>query len=189
MTWPSLGEELGYGDGYLTDSYAAGLAGMALGCIFFIPAADLIGRKPVYLFASLIMVLANVGQATFQTRTQYIVLQTIAGLAGSVNDTIIQMTVSTVCWTTHLWCRAYVVRITDRGSFFRPPACNNEWYLYHNGGRWRKALSIRTISLLKLTIPASRHILVSFRPDTSSVVRDGDGYGGGVPFSTQWYYS
>ncbi|BAE64630.1 unnamed protein product [Aspergillus oryzae RIB40] len=93
VTWPSLGEELGYGDGYLTDSYAAGLAGMALGCIFFIPAADLIGRKPVYLFASLIMVLANVGQATFQTRTQYIVLHTIAGLAGSVNDTIIQMTI------------------------------------------------------------------------------------------------
>lgn len=97
VTWPSLTEELGYGSKYLNDSYAAGLGGMAIGCVFFIPAADLIGRKPVYIFASLTMVLANIGQASFQTRAQYIVLQTIAGLAGSVNDTIIQMTVSTAC--------------------------------------------------------------------------------------------
>ncbi|KAE8382003.1 major facilitator superfamily domain-containing protein [Aspergillus bertholletiae] len=93
VTWDSLSGELGYGMAYLNDSYAAGLAGMAIGCIFFVPAADLIGRKPVYMFASFIIVLANIGQATFQTRVQYIVLQVIAGLAGSVNDAIIQMTI------------------------------------------------------------------------------------------------
>lgn len=39
------------------------------------------------------MVLVNVGQATFKTRTQYLVIQVISGIAGSVNDTIFQMTV------------------------------------------------------------------------------------------------
>ncbi|KAH8434396.1 uncharacterized protein LDX57_012044 [Aspergillus melleus] len=93
VTWPSLTAELGYDSEYLTYSYAAGLAGLAVGCVLFIPAAVLLGRKPVYLCASLTMILVNVGQALFQTKTQYIVLQVLAGLAGSVNDTIIQMTI------------------------------------------------------------------------------------------------
>ncbi|KAI9041846.1 major facilitator superfamily domain-containing protein [Aspergillus affinis] len=93
VTWPSLTAELGYDSEYLTYSYAAGLAGLGVGCVLFIPAAVLLGRKPVYLCASLTMVFVNVGQALFRTKAQYIVLQVLAGLAGSVNDTIIQMTI------------------------------------------------------------------------------------------------
>ncbi|KAG2416233.1 hypothetical protein HFD88_007426 [Aspergillus terreus] len=93
VTWPSLSSELGYGNAYLNNTYAAGLAGLAIGCIFFIPLASMVGRKPVYMAAATVMVLVNVGQALFQTKTQYVVLQVLAGLAGSVNDTIIQMTI------------------------------------------------------------------------------------------------
>lgn len=93
VTWDAMGAELGFEYGFLNNSYAAGLAGMTIGSIFFIPAAMIFGRKPVYLFAALTMVLVNVGQARFQTKVQYIVLQVLAGLAGSINDTIIQMTV------------------------------------------------------------------------------------------------
>lgn len=88
-----MGAELGFEYEFLNNSYAAGLAGMTIGSIFFIPAAMIFGRKPVYLFAALTMVLVNVGQARFQTKVQFIVLQVLAGLAGSINDTIIQMTV------------------------------------------------------------------------------------------------
>lgn len=42
---------------------------------------------------TLTMVLVNVGQAIFETRAQYIVLQVLAGLEGSTNDTIIQISV------------------------------------------------------------------------------------------------
>ncbi|OJJ31457.1 hypothetical protein ASPWEDRAFT_54605 [Aspergillus wentii DTO 134E9] len=94
VTWNALEDELGFDSGFLNNSYAAGLAGMTVGCIFFIPAALIFGRKPVFFIASLTMVLVNVGQALFRTKTQYIVLQVIAGLAGSINDTIIQMTIS-----------------------------------------------------------------------------------------------
>ncbi|KAL5356445.1 major facilitator superfamily domain-containing protein [Aspergillus floccosus] len=93
VTWPSLSSELGYGNAYLNNTYAAGLAGLAIGCIFFIPLASMVGRKPVYISAAIVMVLVNIGQALFQTKIQYVVLQVMAGLAGSVNDTIIQMTI------------------------------------------------------------------------------------------------
>lgn len=93
VTWDAMGAELGFEYEFLNNSYAAGLAGMTIGSIFFIPAAMIFGRKPVYLFAALTMVLVNVGQARFQTKVQFIVLQVLAGLAGSINDTIIQMTV------------------------------------------------------------------------------------------------
>lgn len=85
--------ELGFEHDFLNASYAAALAGLAVGCILFAPAALVFGRKPVYLCATLIMVLVNVGQAIFETKGQYIALQVLAGLAGSINDTIIQISV------------------------------------------------------------------------------------------------
>lgn len=93
VTWTPLTEEFGFSNMYLTASYASGLAGMGIGCFFLIPIAISFGRKPLYIFASLVMVLVNVGQAMFHTHAQYIILQVVAGLAGSINDTIMQMTV------------------------------------------------------------------------------------------------
>jgi len=93
VTWPSLTKDFGFSDSELTASYAVSFAGLAVGCIFCIPIAISVGRKPVYLVASLMMVLINVGQAIFKTKTQYMILQVLAGLAGSINDTIVQMTV------------------------------------------------------------------------------------------------
>lgn len=109
-----MGSELGFEYEFLNNSYAAGLAGMTVGSIFFIPSALIFGRKPVYLFAAMTMILVNVGQARFQRKEQYIVLQVLAGLAGSVNDTIIQMTVRSPVSMPNatvavadiiLWCR------------------------------------------------------------------------------------
>lgn len=94
VTWDAMEAELGFEYDFLNASYAAALAGLATGCILFAPAALVFGRKPVYLCATLTMVLVNVGQAIFATKAQYIVLQVLAGLAGSINDTIIQITVS-----------------------------------------------------------------------------------------------
>lgn len=53
------GSELGFGYNFLNNSYAAGLAGLAVGSVFFVPAALIFGRKAVYLFASITMVLVN----------------------------------------------------------------------------------------------------------------------------------
>ena len=85
--------ELGFEHDFLTASYAAALAGLAVGCILFAPAALEFGRKPVYLCMTLTMVLVNVGQAIFKTKAQYVALQVLSGLAGSINDTIIQISV------------------------------------------------------------------------------------------------
>jgi len=88
-----MGAELGFESDFLNASYAAALTGLAVGSVLFAPSALIFGRKPVYLCATLTMVLVNVGQAMFKTKTQYIVLQVLAGLAGSINDTIIQISV------------------------------------------------------------------------------------------------
>lgn len=100
--------ELGFQYNFLNASYAAALAGLAGGCILFAPVALIFGRKPVYMCATLTMVLVNVGQACFQKRAQWIILQVLAGLAGSINDTIIQISVS--FYAPHkpqllTWCR------------------------------------------------------------------------------------
>lgn len=129
VTWDAMGADLGFGYEYLNNSYAAGLAGMTVGSIFFIPAAMIFGRKPVYLFAALTMVLVNVGQAIFQTKVQFIVLQVIAGLAGSINDTIIQMTVRSLISMPKLLFQCLTSFYLDIRSLLRSPTGHVEWSL------------------------------------------------------------
>ena len=129
VTWDAMGADLGFEYEFLNNSYAAGLAGMTIGSIFFIPAAMIFGRKPVYLFAALTMVLVNVGQARFQTRVQFIVLQVLAGLAGSINDTIIQMTVRSLVSMPKLLFQYLILFDVDIGSLLRPPTGHVEWRL------------------------------------------------------------
>ena len=124
-----MGADLGFEYEFLNNIYAAGLAGMTIGSIFFIPAAMIFGRKPVYLFAALTMVLVNVGQARFQTRVQFIVLQVLAGLAGSINDTIIQMTVRSLVSMPKLLFQYLILFDVDIGSLLRPPTGHVEWRL------------------------------------------------------------
>lgn len=94
MTWAAMAEELGFSYNFLNAGYAAGLGGLAIGCFFLIPSAVLFGRKPVYIFATFGMLLVNIGQAVFTTRTQYIALQVLSGLLGSVSEVLVQMTAS-----------------------------------------------------------------------------------------------
>jgi hypothetical protein len=53
-------DELDFDYDFLNDGYAAGLAGLAVGCIFFIPAAVLFGQKPVYLLSTFALLLVNI---------------------------------------------------------------------------------------------------------------------------------
>jgi MFS family permease len=92
--WQNFNEELGMSYDTLNNGYAANMAGLATGCIIFIPIALRIGRRPVYLFTSLIMFAAGAWQAETYTVGDMIGMNAIAGIAGAVNEALFQVTVS-----------------------------------------------------------------------------------------------
>lgn len=92
--WQNFNEELGMSYDMLNNGYAANMAGLATGCIIFIPIALRIGRRPVYLVTSLIMFGAGAWQAETHTVGDMIGMNTIAGIAGAVNEALFQVTVS-----------------------------------------------------------------------------------------------
>ncbi|KAJ4258878.1 hypothetical protein NW762_007965 [Fusarium torreyae] len=92
--WQNFNEELGMSYDTLNNGYAANMAGLAIGCIIFIPIALRIGRRPVYLFTSLVMFAAGAWQAETYTVGDMIGMNAIAGVAGAVNEALFQVTVS-----------------------------------------------------------------------------------------------
>ena len=62
--------------------------GLALGPFVFAPASELIGRKPVYVYTSLLFVLFNIATALAPTYASLNILRFIAGTFGSTGPTL-----------------------------------------------------------------------------------------------------
>ncbi|KAH6952200.1 major facilitator superfamily domain-containing protein [Fusarium avenaceum] len=92
--WQNFNEELGMSYDALNNGYAANMAGLAIGCIIFIPIALRIGRRPIYLITGLIMFASGIWQAMTYTIGDMVGMNAIAGIAGAVNEALFQVTVA-----------------------------------------------------------------------------------------------
>lgn len=77
----------------LNNASAINYAGTGAGCIFFIPFAVKYGRRPVYLVSTAMMAAMSFWSARMTTVAELYITNLLAGLAGSTNETIVQMTV------------------------------------------------------------------------------------------------
>lgn len=77
----------------LNDGYATNMATLSIGCLFFVPIALRIGRRPIYILTALIMLAGAIWQAKMYTVGDMIGANAITGLAGAVNEAIFQVTV------------------------------------------------------------------------------------------------
>ncbi|KAF4336859.1 HOL1 substrate-H+ antiporter [Fusarium beomiforme] len=92
--WQNFNEELGFSFDAMNNGYAANMAGLCVGCIIFIPIALRIGRRPVYLITGLVMFASGAWQAQTSTLGDMFGVNTIAGIAGAVNEALFQVTVT-----------------------------------------------------------------------------------------------
>ncbi|QNP95575.1 YALIA101S08e04764g1_1 [Yarrowia lipolytica] len=92
--WGPLNEELGFTFDQLNNGYAMGLAGLGLGCPFLIPFANKFGKRPVYLCGIAAVVGTAIWQAKMYHPYDMYIATFIDGLAASLTETIIQMTVA-----------------------------------------------------------------------------------------------
>ena len=80
----------------LTYASSSQLAGLALGCLFFIPLTIKYGRRPTYVVSCAVLAGVTWWSARMNTYWELIVTNIVTGLAGAINETAVQMTVSQI---------------------------------------------------------------------------------------------
>lgn len=88
-----MSTQLGFSYDTLNDSYGVSAATLSIGCIIFTPFAMRYGRRPVYIVTSVIIFCMDIWSARMQSVPDLILTNLFMGLAGSVNESLFQMTV------------------------------------------------------------------------------------------------
>jgi len=98
LVWQLYNEELEISYSQLNNTFAANCAGLAVGCIIFIPFALKHGRRLVYIVSTVITLAMAVWQSKLNTSGEMLATQVISGLSGAVSETLVQITVSATSW-------------------------------------------------------------------------------------------
>src|ERR1700761_6237403 len=96
VIWADLNSDLKTSWAPMTSSFGINCAGLAVGCVLFIPFALKFGRRPVYLVSISVSLATAIWQARMMTTGDLIGTNVVSGLAGSISETICQMTIADV---------------------------------------------------------------------------------------------
>ena len=135
VIWFPLNTELGISFVMLSNSFATNLAGLAVGCIFLIPLAGMFGRRPVYLISTLVQFATAVWQAKMMTSGDLLGSNVLAGIAGAVSESIVQMTISDLFFVhQRATMNAIYLMMVNLGAFLAPIAAG--YAAQAQGWRW-----------------------------------------------------
>ncbi|KAF3008207.1 hypothetical protein E8E14_008886 [Neopestalotiopsis sp. 37M] len=133
--WAQMEEEMGLTVTELTNAQSAQLAGLAVGCLLFIPFSVKYGRRPAYIISTAALTASAWWSARITTFWELIVSMLLCGLAGAINETLCQMTIADLFFVHQrgLANTVYFVGVTF-GSFLCPLAAGVQATAY--GWRW-----------------------------------------------------
>jgi len=94
VAWQTYVDDLGISWDELNITFASNCAGLAVGCIIFIPFALKYGRRSVYIISTAITFAMAIWQAKLNTFWEMVVTSVISGFSGAVSETLVQITVS-----------------------------------------------------------------------------------------------
>jgi MFS family permease len=93
-TWGPMQRELGFSDQVLTASYAIGCAFLAIGAVILVPFALKFGRRPLYIFSSLVQCGVSVWSAKLQNVADLLLVNLLCTGFGALAEVIVQMTIA-----------------------------------------------------------------------------------------------
>ncbi|KAK2011933.1 major facilitator superfamily transporter [Colletotrichum eremochloae] len=133
--WQQMTGDLKVSINQLNLAQSAQLAGLATGCIFFIPFTVKYGRRSTYLISTILSAIASWWTSSMQTNTELILTNLLTGLAGAVNETAVQMTIADLFFV-HQRGTANALYFTGVmvGSFLTPIAAGAQ--AVAQGWRW-----------------------------------------------------
>lgn len=92
--WIYISQDIGISMSDLNNAFATNLGALSIGCWLFVPIALRFGRRPVYLVTALILFGFSIWSAKMKSKGEVFATQFLAGIAGAVNETLFQVTVS-----------------------------------------------------------------------------------------------
>lgn len=96
MTWGPVNAELGFSFALLNDSYAAGCGALCIGGLILVPFALKFGRRPVYVFSTIVQCGISVWTAKMQTVADLMLVNVLSCIVGALAEVLVQMTVADV---------------------------------------------------------------------------------------------
>jgi len=135
VAWQDYQTELGFTIGLLNAGAATNYAGLAIGCIFFIPLVHKYGRRPLYLFSTAVQLASVIWFAKTYTKGDLVGSNLISGLGGAISETIAQITIADIFFVHHhAQMNGWYLIATSAGAFLGPVASG--YIVISQGWRW-----------------------------------------------------
>ncbi|KAF7523220.1 hypothetical protein G7054_g11849 [Neopestalotiopsis clavispora] len=131
--WVQMSEDMNLSYEQLNDSLSANGAGCALGCVFVIPFSKKYGRRSTYILTTAVLAAVTWWSARMTTLAELYLTNLLSGLAGSVNETVAQMTLADLFFVHQRGTiNATYLTAVMMGSFLTPMAAgvqasNSSW--------------------------------------------------------------
>ncbi|KAM3437121.1 hypothetical protein MY4824_004022 [Beauveria thailandica] len=133
--WDQYSDELGFNEDTLNGSAAANYLGLALGCIAFIPLVHKIGRRPVYLFSTVLQFVSCIWSARTNTVGDLYGSNVVSGIGGAISETIVQITIADLFFIHHhATVNGLALLATFTGAYLGPVASG--YVVESEGWRW-----------------------------------------------------
>ncbi|KAG5802003.1 hypothetical protein H9Q74_009236 [Fusarium xylarioides] len=133
--WQQMTVDMGVTIQQLTNAQSAQLAGLAMGCLFFIPLAIKYGRRSAYIISTAVLAGVSWWTSRMESYPELIVTMVITGLGGAINETAVQMTISDLFFVHHRGsANAVYFTAVMVGSFLTPMAAGTQ--ALNQGWRW-----------------------------------------------------
>ncbi|KAM3469231.1 hypothetical protein MY5147_007194 [Beauveria neobassiana] len=133
--WDQYSDELGFNEDTLNGSTAANYLGLALGCIAFIPLVHKIGRRPVYLFSTVLQFVSCIWSARTNTVGDLYGSNVVSGIGGAISETIVQITIADLFFIHHhATVNGFALLATFTGAYLGPVASG--YIVESEGWRW-----------------------------------------------------
>lgn len=134
-SWAQYQDELGFSVDFLNASAAVNYAGLAVGCVFLVPLVHKYGRRPMYIFSTLLQLVSCVWLACTKTRGDMIGSNLISGISGAISETIVQVTIADLFFVHHHGAmNGWYLFATFTGAYLGPVASG--YIVNSQGWRW-----------------------------------------------------
>lgn len=134
--WGPMIDELGTTVDLLNASAACNYAGLAVGCIFFMPFVHRYGRRPLYIFSNTVQLAGCIWQALVVTNGDIIGSNILTGLGGAICETVVQISIADIFFVhQHATMNGWYLLITSVGAFLGPVASG--YVVDGQGWRWQ----------------------------------------------------
>lgn len=135
VIWGPVNEELGISFAAMSASFGINCAGLALGCVIFIPFALKFGRRSIYIVSVAGSMATSIWQGRMMTTGDLLGANLVSGLAGSIAETICQMTIADMFFVhQRATCNGVYLLMTNAGAFLAPVAAG--YAAASQGWRW-----------------------------------------------------